>query len=53
MAFSPATVENLWAIFHANADYAFNASHSYAYADLTFTTAYFKANWPSASARDC
>ena len=48
MAFSPATVENLWAIFHANADYAFNASHSYAYADLTFTTAYFKANWPSA-----
>ena len=48
MAFSPETVENLWSIFHANADYAFNASHSYAYADLTFTTAYLKANWPSA-----
>lgn len=47
-AFEPETIERLWHIFESNADYAFNASHSFAYAYLTFVTAYLKANWPSA-----
>lgn len=44
IAFSPETVQRLWDDFKDNADYAFNASHSYAYSDLTFTTAFLKAN---------
>lgn len=42
------TVERLWSMFEGAASYAFNASHSYAYAYLAYYTAYLKANWPGA-----
>ena len=45
-AFARTTAENLWRDFEGNAEYLFNASHSFAYAQLAFLTAYFKANWP-------
>lgn len=47
-AFSRVTAERLWEAIKANASYAFNASHSFAYARTTFDTAYVKANWPAA-----
>lgn len=45
-AFKASTAERLWEDFKGSADYLFNASHSYAYAQLAYMCAYFKANWP-------
>lgn len=42
------TAENLWKMFEKSGDYLFNASHSYAYGQLAYVTAYLKANWPAA-----
>lgn len=47
-AFAESTAQALWDDFKGSADYLFNASHSYAYAQLAFVTAYLKANWPAA-----
>lgn len=44
-AFSHATAQRVWELIKANASYAFNASHSAAYAKTTFATAYVKGNW--------
>lgn len=46
--FQRATAEKLFEYMKGSADYLFNASHSLAYAQLAFVTAYLKANWPSA-----
>lgn len=42
------TAERIWAMFEGAASYAFNASHSMAYAYIGYYTAYLKANWPGA-----
>jgi len=42
------TAERIWAMFEGAASYAFNASHSMAYAYLGYYTAFLKANWPGA-----
>jgi len=41
-----ADVEKLWHQIEKFAEYAFNKSHSTAYAHLTYWTAYLKANYP-------
>jgi len=45
-AFAHSTATRLWEDFKGNAEYLFNASHSLAYAQLAYITAYLKANWP-------
>ena len=45
VAFAERTLEALWRTFAASAEYLFNASHSFAYAYLSFVMAYLKANW--------
>jgi len=45
--FSRQTAERLWADFKDMGSYAFNASHSVAYAQVAYLTAYLKANWPA------
>lgn len=47
VAFRKSTLEGMWRTFEASSSYLFNASHSYAYAMLTWQTAYLKANWPA------
>jgi DNA polymerase-3 subunit alpha len=47
MAFAESTAHRLIDAMQASAAYLFNASHSAAYAQLAYTTAYFKANWPA------
>lgn len=47
-AFAASTADGIWAMFEGAAAYAFNASHSYAYAYLAYYTAFLKANWPGA-----
>ncbi|SDH34926.1 DNA polymerase III subunit alpha [Microbacterium sp. 77mftsu3.1] len=42
------TAERIWAMFEGAASYAFNKSHSMAYAYIGYYTAYLKANWPGA-----
>jgi DNA polymerase-3 subunit alpha len=42
------TADRIWAMFEGAASYAFNASHSMAYAYLGYYTAFLKANWPGA-----
>lgn len=42
------TAERIWAMFEGAASYAFNASHSMAYAYIGYYTAFLKANWPGA-----
>ncbi|WP_277212302.1 DNA polymerase III subunit alpha [Isoptericola croceus] len=46
-AFSRATLERLWATFEASGEYLFNKSHSAAYGQVAYVTAYLKANWPA------
>lgn len=46
-AFAAETAQRLWDDFKGSADYLFNASHSFAYAQLAYTGAYLKANWPA------
>ena len=45
--FARATLDVLWATFEGSASYLFNASHSAAYGQLAYQTAYLKANWPT------
>lgn len=42
------TADRIWAMFEGAASYAFNASHSMAYAYIGYYTAFLKANWPGA-----
>ncbi|MET4144044.1 DNA polymerase III subunit alpha [Arthrobacter sp. UYCo732] len=44
--FSPKTAAHMFELMKGSASYLFNASHSAAYAQLAFVTAYLKANWP-------
>lgn len=46
-AFAERTLRELWRTFQASAEYLFNKSHSAAYAQIAYMTAYLKANWPS------
>jgi len=47
MAFAVSTAETLWQTFDASSEYIFNRSHSVAYGQTAYITAYLKANWPS------
>lgn len=47
VVFSRACLESTWRVFEASGKYAFNASHSTAYAFLTWWTAWLKANFPT------
>jgi DNA polymerase-3 subunit alpha len=47
LAFSADTAERIVEQMQASASYLFNASHSAAYAQLAYTTAFLKANWPA------
>lgn len=47
LAFKEATARRLWDLLKGNADYLFNKSHSVAYAQLAYVTAFLKANWPA------
>lgn len=47
MAFSRQTASKLYESMKYSAAYLFNASHSFAYAQLAYVTAYLKANWPA------
>ena len=47
MVFAVGTAEKLWETFDASAEYIFNKSHSVAYGQTAYITAYLKANWPS------
>jgi DNA polymerase III alpha subunit len=47
MAFRRDTAEKVWAAIKGAGNYAFNASHSYAYGWVTYITAFVKANWPT------
>ena len=42
------TADRIWSMFEGAASYAFNASHSMAYAYIGYYTAFLKANWPGA-----
>lgn len=44
--FSRESAERVWEFIQGSADYAFNKSHSAAYALLAYWTAYLKANYP-------
>lgn len=46
--FRPETVERVIDAMQDAASYLFNKSHAAAYAQVTFNTAYLKANWPAA-----
>lgn len=46
--FKVQTAELVWKMFEGAAAYAFNKSHSMAYAYLGYYTAFLKANWPGA-----
>ena len=46
--FAAATADRVWEMLKGGASYLFNASHSAAYAQLAYITAYLKANWPAA-----
>lgn len=45
--FSDASIQTLWDVLVPFASYAFNKSHSEAYALVTYQTAYLKAHYPS------
>jgi DNA polymerase-3 subunit alpha len=45
--FARATAAALYDYMKGSADYLFNASHSFAYAQLAYVTAFMKANWPA------
>ena len=44
--FSKATALHIFELMQGSAEYLFNASHSAAYAQLAYVTAYLKASWP-------
>ncbi len=44
--FSQSTADRVWETIEGCGSYLFNASHSAAYAQLAYMTAYLKANWP-------
>lgn len=44
--FSKQTAAHMFELMQGSAEYLFNASHSAAYAQLAYVTAYLKANWP-------
>jgi DNA polymerase-3 subunit alpha len=44
--FAPATAAKLWEFISGAASYLFNASHSAAYGQLAYYTAYLKSGWP-------
>ncbi len=46
-AFRVETAERMFDYMKGSAEYLFNKSHSAAYAQLAFITAYLKANWPA------
>lgn len=46
LGYGESTAKNLWEQIEGSAAYSFNASHSAAYALLSFQTAFLKANWP-------
>lgn len=48
LAFRRQTAENVWAAMQGAGDYAFNKSHALGYAQIAWTTAWLKANWPGA-----
>ena len=45
--FSQATAARVFDYMKGSAEYLFNASHSFAYAQLAYVTAFLKANWPA------
>lgn len=45
--FAQQTAAKLFEYMKGSADYLFNASHSFAYAQLAYVTAFLKANWPA------
>lgn len=45
-AFAPSTAQKLWDFIKGAAAYLFNASHSAAYGQLAYVTAFLKAGWP-------
>ncbi|PPF23115.1 DNA polymerase III subunit alpha [Rathayibacter rathayi] len=47
-AMSERTALVMWEAMKGSGEYLFNASHSAAYAQLAYITAYLKANWPAA-----
>lgn len=46
IAFARSTAESVWDAIKSSARYAFNKSHSTAYGQLAYVTAYLKANFP-------
>lgn len=44
--FSPVSAQKLWDFISGAASYLFNASHSAAYGQLAYYTAYLKSGWP-------
>jgi DNA polymerase-3 subunit alpha len=50
LVFSKQTAERLWDAIKSAGSYAFNASHSVAYAQLAWQLAYLRANYPAESA---
>lgn len=47
VAFQRETLDGLWRVFKSSGEYAFNRSHAFGYALLTWAMAYLKANWPA------
>lgn len=47
VAFTQETLDTVWVTFNASAAYLFNKSHTVAYGQLSYVTAYFKANFPT------
>ena len=45
-AFSERTARRVWELMRGSGDYLFNKSHSIAYGQITYMTAFLKANWP-------
>src|SRR5699024_9092277 len=48
LSFSERTASKVWDTIKGGADYAFNRSHSAAYGQVAYITAFLKANWPAA-----
>lgn len=47
IAFRQETAERMWEQMKGSGSYLFNASHSAAYAQVAYITAFLKANWPA------
>src|SRR5699024_6973577 len=48
LSFSERTASKVWDTIKGGADYAFNRSHSAAYGQVAYMTAFLKANWLAA-----